>query len=61
MAGRTSVSSAFWARLVQLPPRMADSLGLAIHELVTNSIKYGALAVQAGRVRVKLACRTGRS
>ena len=37
---------------VRLSTKIADSLGLAIHELTTNSIKYGALAVPSGRVRV---------
>ena len=38
---------------VPLPARTADSIGLAIHELATNSIKYGALAASSGRVRVR--------
>ena len=37
---------------VPLPARTADSIGLAIHELATNSIKYGALAASSGRVKV---------
>ena len=37
---------------VPLPPKTADSIGLAIHELATNSLKYGALAAHSGRVRV---------
>lgn len=28
---------------VRLQPRMADTLGLALHELVTNAVKYGSL------------------
>ncbi len=40
------------------PPAMltaaaAEAIGLAIHELATNSAKYGALSVPAGRVEVK--------
>ena len=38
---------------VPLPVGTADQLGLAIHELATNSIKYGALAVPTGRVTVR--------
>lgn len=38
---------------VPLPAKTADTMGLAIHELTTNSIKYGALAVQSGRVDVR--------
>jgi len=35
-----------------LNPKAAQTLGLAFHELVTNSIKFGALARLEGRVRV---------
>ena len=37
---------------VALRPKMADAIGLAIHELTTNSIKYGALASPSGVVGV---------
>ena len=36
-----------------LAPKIADTLGLAIHELTTNSVKYGALAAATGRVSVR--------
>lgn len=35
---------------VSLHPATAQSLALAIHELVTNAVKYGALSVPAGHV-----------
>lgn len=35
-----------------LPARIAPYLALAVHELTTNSIKYGALGPQVGRVQV---------
>jgi two-component sensor histidine kinase len=35
-----------------LDAKAAETLGLAVHELVTNSIKFGALARSQGRVRV---------
>ena len=38
---------------VALLAKTADTIGLTIHELATNSIKYGALAVPAGRVEVR--------
>lgn len=35
-----------------LSPRAANALSLALHELATNAVKYGALSVDAGRVHV---------
>ncbi|HZV85661.1 MAG TPA: HWE histidine kinase domain-containing protein [Brevundimonas sp.] len=37
---------------VDLAPRCALALSLALHELTTNAIKYGALSVDGGRVAV---------
>jgi chemotaxis family two-component system sensor kinase Cph1 len=37
---------------MQLTPKSALSLSLAIHELATNAAKYGALTVSGGRVAV---------
>ncbi|QDW42060.1 response regulator [Bradyrhizobium sp. KBS0727] len=37
---------------IQLIPATAQTLALALHELVTNSAKYGALSVQSGRLSV---------
>jgi two-component sensor histidine kinase/PAS domain-containing protein len=38
--------------MVRLPPNLALSLALVIHELTTNAIKYGALSNESGRVLV---------
>ncbi|HEY0625810.1 MAG TPA: PAS domain S-box protein [Allosphingosinicella sp.] len=35
-----------------LQPRAAESLSLAIHELTSNAVKYGALSVSGGRLSV---------
>lgn len=37
---------------VQLTPKMAISLALAVNELATNAMKYGALSVDEGRVDI---------
>lgn len=37
---------------VVLTPKAVQNLGLALHELCTNAIKYGALSVPTGRVAV---------
>ncbi|WP_281406696.1 sensor histidine kinase [Methylobacterium sp. WL120] len=37
---------------VDLPPRHVLSLGMTLHELVTNAAKHGALSVPDGEIRV---------
>jgi PAS domain S-box-containing protein len=37
---------------VRLEPEAAQNIGLALHELGTNSSKYGALSVPSGRVEI---------
>lgn len=37
---------------IQLSPRAVQNLGMALHELCTNAVKYGALSVPDGRVSV---------
>ena len=42
--------------LVLLPPRQALSIGMALHELFTNAIKYGALSNNVGRIELEWTC-----
>lgn len=37
---------------VRLRPKAAETLGLALHELTTNAVKFGALSVPEGRLAI---------
>ncbi|WP_170971373.1 PAS domain-containing protein [Mesorhizobium sp. GR13] len=37
---------------VGLQPKAAETMGLAIHELATNAVKYGALSVPEGKIAI---------
>jgi PAS domain S-box-containing protein len=37
---------------VRLPPKSALAMSMALHELGTNAVKYGALSNETGRVRI---------
>jgi two-component sensor histidine kinase len=39
-----------------LEPKQAETLALAIHELATNALKYGALATSSGTLSVSWSC-----
>lgn len=45
---------------VDLEPKTAVALGLAMHELATNAVKYGALSGSAGQVAVRWTTEAGR-
>ena len=44
---------------LQLPPRMAVALAMAVHELATNATKYGALSADGGLVTIGWEARDG--
>ncbi|WP_334164630.1 PAS domain-containing sensor histidine kinase [Phenylobacterium sp.] len=44
---------------LHLPPQTALSIAMALHELGTNAVKYGALSVPEGRVEVRWTARDG--
>lgn len=46
---------------VDLPPRHVLSLGMTLHELVTNAAKHGALSVPDGEIRIAWRVSTGGS
>jgi PAS domain S-box-containing protein len=51
MAGEDRVGFQYGAD-VRLNPKAAVALGMGIHELATNAVKYGALSTPDGRVQV---------
>lgn len=42
-----------------LTPRAANALSLALHELATNAVKFGALSVETGHVTLRWTARPG--
>jgi len=58
MAGEDRVSFTYPGD-VRLNPKAAVALGMGIHELATNAVKYGALSTPEGRVTVDWAIEDG--
>jgi two-component sensor histidine kinase len=50
----------FAGPVVMVRPEAAQMLGLALHELATNSLKYGALSALKGRISVEWSASCGR-
>jgi PAS domain S-box-containing protein len=46
---------------VRLAPRTAIAVAMALHELATNAVKYGALSISSGRVALEWQVETRRS
>ncbi len=44
---------------ITLPSRLAETIGLAIHELTTNALKYGALRFEAASLSVEWSVNIG--
>ncbi|MBL7405590.1 sensor histidine kinase, partial [Escherichia coli] len=42
---------------LRLPPRLALSIAMALHELGTNAVKYGALSTEGGTVEISWTVR----
>ncbi len=58
--GGLAPGQARWeGRQIMLTPRAANALSLALHELATNAVKFGALSTEAGRVQVTWRGREG--
>jgi PAS domain S-box-containing protein len=46
--------------MLRLGPKSAVALSMAVHELCTNAIKYGALSTSGGRIQVNWTADAGR-
>jgi two-component sensor histidine kinase len=44
---------------VRVTPRMSLALAMALHELATNAVKYGALSNKTGTIEVSWKVRNG--
>ena len=41
---------------ISLPPKLALTMALMLHELATNAVKYGALSDSSGKISVRWSC-----
>jgi PAS domain S-box-containing protein len=51
-----TLSQKRWKGNVKIPAPVTQPLGLAINELATNSVKYGALSTPGGSIKVSWSC-----
>jgi two-component sensor histidine kinase len=53
LANQVGARASYSGPEVRLPPRLADQLGIALHELTDNAVQYGAFAREDGGLRVR--------
>ena len=59
LLGETSRQVASDGPPVMIAPAAAEAIGMAIHEMATNAVKYGALSCPEGRVAIGWQVETG--
>jgi two-component sensor histidine kinase len=57
--GRQNSPFAISGSIVTLPAKFATPLGMVLHELCTNAVKYGSLSVSSGKVEISWAHTAG--
>jgi PAS domain S-box-containing protein len=59
LGGLAPGQARWWGPEIVLNPRATSALTLALHELATNALKYGALSIESGRIELSWAHRAG--
>lgn len=52
LAARAGARVAYAGPEIRLPARIAEQIGMALHELAINAVQFGALSGSSGRVRI---------